>query len=175
MPVAVTTLAGASLMLVTGCLTMDEGYRAVDWKSMFLIAGMWPLGTAISTTGLATLVANRLVSFASGSGPLVIAGLMLLGATILNQIIAGQAAVPIMLAPIGLAIAQASGVDPRGMAMAVALGCSLAFPTPLGHPVNTLVMGSGGYSYRDYLRVGGPLTLLTAGVVLIGLHLFWHL
>ncbi|MGA2819609.1 MAG: SLC13 family permease [Anaerolineales bacterium] len=175
MPVAVTTLAGASLMLVTGCLTMDEGYRAVDWKSMFLIAGMWPLGTAISTTGLATLVANRLVSFASGSGPLVIAGLMLLGATILNQIIAGQAAVPIMLAPIGLAIAQASGVDPRGMAMAVALGCSLAFPTPVGHPVNTLVMGSGGYSYRDYLRVGGPLTLLTAGVVLIGLHLFWHL
>jgi di/tricarboxylate transporter len=175
MPVAVTTLAGASLMLVTGCLTMDEGYRAVDWKSMFLIAGMWPLGTAISTTGLATLVAHRLVSFASGSGPLVIAGLMLLGATILNQIIAGQAAVPIMLAPIGLAIAQASGVDPRGMAMAVALGCSLAFPTPVGHPVNTLVMGSGGYSYRDYLRVGGPLTLLTAGVVLIGLHLFWHL
>ncbi|MGA2111543.1 MAG: SLC13 family permease [Anaerolineales bacterium] len=175
MPLAVITLAGASLMLLTGCLSMDEGYRAVDWKSIFLIAGMWPLGTAISTTGLATLIASRLATLTSGSGPLVIAGLLLLGATILNQIIAGQAAVPIMLAPIGLAVAQASGADPRGMAMAVALGCSLAFPTPIGHPVNTLVMGSGGYSYRDYLKVGGPLTLLTAGVVLIGLHVFWHL
>jgi di/tricarboxylate transporter len=175
MPLAVTVLAGASLMIITGCLTMDEGYRAVDWKSIFLIAGMWPLGTAITTTGLATRVANQLMSLASGSGPLVIAGLLILGATVLNQIIAGQAAVPIMLAPIGLAIAQASGADPRGMAMAVALGCSLAFPTPVGHPVNTLVMGSGGYSYRDYLRVGGPLTLLAAVVILAGLHFFWHL
>jgi di/tricarboxylate transporter len=175
LPVSVMTLTGAVLMLLTGCLSMDDAYRSVEWKSVFLIAGMWPLGTAIASTGLASQVANGLLHLASGAGPLAMAGMLLLLATVLNQLIAGQAAVPIVLAPIGLALAQASGADARGLAMAVALGSSLAFLTPLGHPVNTLVMGSGGYTYRDYLRVGGPLTLVVLLVCLLGLHLFWNL
>ena len=175
LPVSIMTLAGAVLMLLTGCLSMDDAYRSVEWKSVFLIAGMWPLGTAITSTGLASQIADGLVRLSSGAGPLVMAGMLLLLATVLNQLIAGQAAVPIILAPIGLALAQASGADARGLAMAVALGSSLAFLTPLGHPVNTLVMGSGGYTYRDYLRVGGPLMLLVLLVCLLGLRLFWTL
>jgi di/tricarboxylate transporter len=175
LPVSVMTLTGAVLMLLTGCLSMDDAYRSVEWKSVFLIAGMWPLGTAITSTGLASQIADGLFRLSSGAGPLVMAGMLLLLATVLNQLIAGQAAVPIILAPIGLALAQTSGADARGLAMAVALGSSLAFLTPLGHPVNTLVMGSGGYTYRDYLRVGGPLTLLVLLVCLLGLRLFWNL
>jgi di/tricarboxylate transporter len=103
------------------------------------------------------------------------AAILMGAAVVLNQMIGGQTAVPIILAPIGIAAASATGADPRGMAMAVALGSSLAFLTPIGHPVNTLVMGSGGYTVRDYLRVGGPLTLIVLLVSLLGLHLFWNL
>jgi di/tricarboxylate transporter len=174
-PIAVITMTGAVAMLVTGCLSMDDAYRAVEWKAVFLIAGMWPLGTAITTSGLAGRMAEALTSVSSTVGPLGLAALLMVAMTVLNQIIAGQAAVPILMAPVGLAVAQAAGADPRGMAMAVALGASLAFLTPVGHPVNTLVMGSGGYAYRDYLRVGGPLTLLTFLVILVGLRLFWNL
>jgi di/tricarboxylate transporter len=175
LPVSVITLSGATLMLLTGCLSMDDAYRSVEWKSVFLIAGMWPLGTAIASTGLAGRIADGLAQLSAGAGTLAVAGSLLLVAAVLNQLIAGQAAVPIMLAPIGLALAQSSGADPRSLAMAVALGSSLAFLTPLGHPVNTLVMGSGGYTVRDYLRVGGPLTLIILLVCLLGLHLFWNL
>jgi di/tricarboxylate transporter len=174
-PVAVAALAGGALLLLTGCLSMDDGYRAIEWKAIFLIAGMWPLGAAITSTGLADVVANGLVRAAPGLGLLGITALLMVVATILNQVIAGQAAVPILLAPIGMSLAHALGADPRSIAMAVALGSSLGFLTPVGHPVNTLVMGPGGYSYRDYLRVGGPLTLLVLAVCLIGLHFVWHL
>jgi di/tricarboxylate transporter len=79
----------------------------------------------------------------------------------------------LVLAPLALAAAHLVGVDPRGMAMAVALGCSLAFPTPYGHPVNIMVMGPADYSFRDFVRVGMPLTVLVLSAILIGLHLFW--
>ncbi|MEW6568108.1 MAG: SLC13 family permease [Chloroflexota bacterium] len=174
-PIAVVTMSGALALLLTGCLTMDEAYRAVEWKAVFLVAGIWPLGTALTTTGLANRLASTLANVSGSAGPLALAALLMAAATVLNQLVGGQAVVPILLAPVALAVAQASGTDPRGMGMAVALGASLAFLTPVAHPVNTLVMGSGGYAYRDYLRVGGPLTLLTFLVILVGLRLFWNL
>jgi di/tricarboxylate transporter len=175
LPIPVITLTGAVLMLLAGCLSMDDAYRAVDWKALFLIAGMWPLGIAISSTGLAGFLGAALSSMSTSGASLLLAGVLIVVATLLKQLIAGQSAVPIILAPIGLAVASAIGADPRGMAMAIALGSSFAFLTPIGHPVNTLVMGSGGYTYRDYLRVGGPLTLVLFPICLLGLHLFWHL
>jgi len=175
MPVSLAALSGAALMLVTGCLTMDDAYRAVEWKAVFLIAGIWPLGIAMTTSGMAERVSGWLLHALGGVGPLGAAAVMMLAATVLNQLMGGQTAVPIVLAPIALAIAPSVGADPRAMAMAVALGSSLAFLTPIGHPVNTLVMGSGGYTVRDYLRVGAPLTLIVFGVALLGLYLIWGL
>jgi len=112
---------------------------------------------------------------AHGLPTLALAGLLLSGAGLLSQVIGGQVAVPILLAPIALAIAAETGTDPRSLAMAVALGSSLGFLTPVGHPVNTLVMGPGGYSSRDFVRVGGLLLLVTLPLILAGLHLFWNL
>jgi di/tricarboxylate transporter len=94
---------------------------------------------------------------------------------LLTNIMAGQAAAPIVLSPIGLAVAQASGTDPRMMLMAIALGCSLAFPTPIGHPVNLIVMGSAGYTFKDFFRVGWLLTLILIPTLLLGLRIFWGL
>jgi di/tricarboxylate transporter len=154
---------------------MDDAFRAVEWKAVFLIAGIWPLGIAMTSSGMADHLSGWMLHALGGAGPLVAAAVLMLTATVLNQVMGGQTAVPILLAPIALAIAPGLGADPRAMAMAVALGCSLAFLTPVGHPVNTLVMGSGGYSVRDYLRVGAPLTLIVFGVALLGLYFIWAL
>jgi len=175
LPVPVAALAGTSLLLLTGCVSMDDGYRAIEWKAIFLIAGMWPLGTALVSTGLADVAANGLLSLARGMPSLALAAILLVVAGALSQVIGGQVAVPILLAPIAVAIGHETGADPRGLAMAVALGSSLGFLTPVGHPVNTLVMGPGGYATRDFLRVGGVLLLILVPLILAGLHLFWNL
>jgi di/tricarboxylate transporter len=92
----------------------------------------------------------------------------------LTQVMSSQATA-VVLSPIALAAAQAMGVNPLTFAMAVALGCSTAFLTPLGHPVNMLVMGPGGYTFRDFLKAGLPLTLVTFAAVMIALPIFWPL
>jgi len=175
LPVSVASLAGAALLMLTRCVSMDDGYRAIEWKAIFLIAGMWPLGTALVSTGLADMAANALLGIAHGMPALALAAILLLAAGVLSQVIGGQVAVPILLAPIAVAIGYGTGADPRGLAMAVALGSSLGFLTPVGHPVNTLVMGPGGYSSRDFLRVGGLLLAILLPIILAGLHLFWKM
>jgi di/tricarboxylate transporter len=172
LPVAEISLVGALLMILTGCLSMDDAYRSIEWKAIFLIAGMWPLGIAIHSTGLADSLTKSILAGLAHSGPAWLAIGLLAGGLILAQLLGAQVA-SIVLTPIGLTMASIAGVDPRAIGMAVALGCSLAFLTPLGHPVNMLVMGSGGYSFRDYLKVGGPLTLIILVIVVIGLKVFW--
>ena len=167
-------LAGALMMVLSRVLDMDQAYRAVEWKSVFLIAGMLPLGTALTKTGAATLLSNALMVALGHNGMLILlAGLM--GLTILFTQVMNGPAVAAIMAPIGIQIAQTVSVDPRALAMAVALATSMAFITPLGHPVNVLVMGPGGYKFRDYAKVGILLTLVTFAVVLFFLPKFWSL
>lgn len=167
-------LGGAVVLLLLRLLTMEEAYQAIEWKSVFLVAGMLPLGMALTRTGAAALLADRLLLLLGPAGPLaVLAGLTLLAA-LLTQAMNG-AAVASVVAPMAIQAAQRLGVDPRALAMGVALGTSMAFATPLGHPVNVLVMGPGGYRFRDYLRVGLPLALLLLALVLLLLPLFWPL
>jgi len=173
LPVSIATLAGAAAMVLTGCLAMDEAYDAIDWKAIFLIVGLWPLSTAITNTGLADTIVQDFLIITSNAGPIIIVGAMLLLTMLLTNIMAGQSAAPIILAPIGITVAKASGIDPRAVLMAIALGCSMAFPTPIGHPVNIMVMSAGGYSFRDYLRIGGPLAIILFPIILLGLHFFW--
>ena len=174
LPVSIVVFAGAVLLILTGCLPMDDAYQAIEWKVVFLVAGMWPLSTAIRTTGLADLAVNALTSIAGSTSGLGAALILLLLALILTQITAGQVAA-LVLAPLALASAAQLGLDPRALGMAAALGCSLSFPTPFGHPVNLMVMTPGGYTFRDYLRVGLPLTVLVIAVILVGLRVFWGL
>jgi di/tricarboxylate transporter len=175
LPISLVSLAGAIAMILAGCLAMDEAYHAIDWKSIFLIAGLWPLGTAIQSSGLSDTLVNGLLHAAEHVSPLVLVGLLLVTTIVLANIMTGQAAAPIILAPIGLTIATATGSDPRMFLMAVALACSLVFSSPIGHPVNIIAMGSGGYTFRDFLRVGSLLTLLLFPAILLGLHFFWGL
>ncbi len=172
-PVAEVSLVGAILMVLAGCLTMDDAYRSIEWKAIFLIAGMWPLGIAIRSTGLADFFSQWLGGLSVYGSSMLAAALILIG-MFLTQFLGSQVA-SIILAPIGLTLAVSIGADPRAIGMAIALSCSLAFLSPLGHPVNILVMGSGGYTFRDYVKVGGPLTLIVLLIIMIGLKIFWGL
>lgn len=173
-PLALAVLLGALGMVLTGCLTMDEAYRGVEWRVVFLLAGMLPAGIALTRSGAAVWIGQLLVAALAGRGPLALAGGMLLLATLLAQVMSGQVTA-VVLAPIAIAAAERVGADPRAIAMAAALGCSMSFLTPTGHPVNVFVMGPGGYRFRDFLRVGLPLTLLLFATVLAVLPLFWPL
>jgi di/tricarboxylate transporter len=174
-PIALVSMAGAATMILAGCLSMDDAYQSIDWRAIFLIAGMWPLSTAIQSSGLSDQIVSGFLRIAANSSPLWLVMLLIFATMILTNIMAGQSATPIVLAPIGLAIAKATHTDPHLMLMAIALGCSLAFPTPIGHPVNVMVMGSGGYTFKDFFRVGWMLTLISIPAILIGLHFFWGL
>jgi di/tricarboxylate transporter len=172
LPIAQATFSAAVLMILFGCLDMSDAYHDVEWKTIFLIAGMLPLGLALASTGAAALAGTGLVSALGGLGPLALAAGLFWASTLLTQVIGGQVA-PVVLAPIAIAAAERVGADPRALAMAVALGCSTAFITPISHSANLLVMGPGGYRFKDYARVGLPLTLVLFAVLLPALAVFW--
>ena len=174
LPIAVAMMLGALAMVVTGCLTMDEAYRAVEWRVIFLIAGMLPVGIALMRSGVAEWLGQLLVAGLSTWGPLALAGGMLVLTVLLSQVMSGQVTA-VVLTPMAVAAAQQVGANPRAFAMAVAMGCGMVFMTPTAHPVNVFVMGPGGYKFRDFLRVGLPLTLLLCLTVLLVLPIFWPL
>jgi di/tricarboxylate transporter len=174
-PLVGEIMLGATVLTVlVKVLTMDQAYGAIEWRSVFLVAGMLPLGLAMTKSGAASLLADKLVTLLGPAGPLaLLAGLFLL-TTLLTQAMNG-AAVATVIAPIAIGTAQQTGLDPRSLAMAVALASSMAFLTPLGHPVNILVMGPGGYRFKDYLKAGWLVTLLIFAVVMLLLPVFWPL
>ncbi len=159
-------LSGAIGMILIGALTMDEAYRAVDWRSLFLVGGMLPTGIALTKTGGAALIANAILVRVEGHEHFVLLAALVLLTVLLTQVVNGVAAATV-LAPIGISAAQKLGMEPRAVALAIALASSMAFMSPLGHSVNIMVMGAGGYSFRDYARVGIPLTILLVVILLV--------
>lgn len=171
---AAVMLGGALAMMLTGILTTQQAYASISWKTVFLVAGMLPMGIALTKTSAAALMANGVVAALGSFGAMgLLAGLMLI--TILLVQAVNGAVVAAILAPIAINIAQQTGANPRALAMGVALATSMAFITPLGHAVNILVMSPGGYSFRDYMKVGLPLTIILFIVAMIFIPLFWSL
>ena len=168
--IAEIMLGGAVTMVLIRTLSMDQAYRAIDWRSLFLVAGMLPVGVALNKTGASTMFANGILSSFGGAGHLVLLTGFVLLTVALTQVINGAAAVTVV-APVAIITAQQVGMEPRSVAMAVAIGSSMAFMSPLGHSVNVMVMGAGGYTFRDYARVGVPLTILLVIFLLLILPL----
>ncbi len=171
-PIAIAAVAGVVLMVLTSCLTMEEAYQAIEWKAVFLIAGMLSLGIAMEQTGAARFLAEGMVGLVGGLGPLAVtAGLFLLAA-LASQVMPNPA-VAVLLAPIALNTASDLGISPYPLMMTVAVSASAAFLSPVGHSANILVMGPGGYRFIDYIKVGVPLTLVVLVVVLLVMPVFW--
>jgi di/tricarboxylate transporter len=167
-------LTGALAMVLARILSMEAAIQAVDFKVVFLVAGMLPMSLAMSKSGVASMLADGMIGLVGPLGSLgLLAGFIALAA-LLAQVVTG-AAVAGIVAPIAIHAAQQAGLDPRSVAMGVALATSMTFITPLGHPVNMLVVGPGGYRFRDYVRVGLPLALLIFAAILLLLPRIWPL
>jgi di/tricarboxylate transporter len=171
-PIAVAGLTGAALMVLVGCLSMEEAYRSIEWKVVFLIAGMLPLGAAIENTGLAQMAATALIAAVGDLGTRwVVAALFTV--TVLATQIVPTAALVVLMAPVALSTASTLGISPHLLMMTVAISASASFASPLSHPAHLLVMGPGGYRFTDYAKVGVPLTLVVILVSVWLLPVLW--
>nr|WP_208294607.1 SLC13 family permease [Nitratidesulfovibrio liaohensis] len=171
-PIAIAALTGAAIMVVTRCLSMEEAYRAIEWKVVFLVASMLPLGVAIQKTGAAQMGAEAVVAMVGDMGPRwVVAALFAI--TVLGTQIIPTAALVVLMTPVALSAAASLDISPHLLMMTVAIAASASFASPLSHPAHLLVMGPGGYRFTDYVKVGVPLTLVTMLVAVWLLPLLW--
>jgi di/tricarboxylate transporter len=167
-------LMGALAMVLTGILRMDEAYQAIEWKSVFLIAGILPLGVAMETTGTAALIAEQITGLLGGLGPrAVLIGIFILTA-LLTEVISNAAAT-VLVAPIAIDTALSLDASPYTFVLAVVIAASTSFLMPIGHQVNVLVFGPGGYRFSDYTKVGVWLNLIILLLVALVLPLIWPL
>lgn len=174
LPLPIAAIAGAAIMVLTGCLSMDEAYRQIDWRTVFLIAGMLPLGTALEQSGTAEFLAAGIISLLGDLGPYaLLAGLFIL-ASATSQIMPNPV-VAVLMAPIALNTAVILNLSPYALMIVVAIAASASFMSPVGHPANVMVMGPGGYRFKDYVKIGLPLTCVVLIVTLLVLPIFWPL
>ena len=162
------------LYIVTGMLRVREIYEQIDWPVIVLLGAMMPVGTAMETTGTTTALVQGLLHVFGGVSPVVMLVVVFVVTMLVSDII-NNAATALIMAPIALTLAQQLQVNPDTFLMAVAIGASCAFLTPIGHQSNTLVMAPGGYQFSDYWRMGLPLEIV---IVVIGVPLllfFWPL
>jgi di/tricarboxylate transporter len=171
-PIVVSALAGAVLMVVTGCLKPTEVYESVQWDVVFLLAGVIPLGLAMERTGGADFLAALVVESSASLPVVLVLGLMYVVTALLTNVISNNASVVLMI-PVAFEIALSVGGDPFAFVLAVTFAASTAFMTPVGYQTNLFVYGPGGYRFTDYLRVGTPLQLLFAVVTTAGIAVIY--
>ncbi len=167
---------GCAVILMTGIGVIQprELYDAIDWPVIILLASMIPIGDALQTTGLTTVIAEAIAGFSAQYGA-VAALLVVFISTMLATDILNNAATVVIMAPIGAGVAAVLGANPDTFLMAVAIGGSCAFLTPIGHQNNTLIMGPGGYNFGDYWRMGLPLQVIIVLTAIPLLVYFWPL
>ena len=168
-------LALAALgMVLSSIVPLRDLYDSIDWPVIVLVAAMIPIGGALETTGATVLITNGILGLSSGYSPIVVLALLFIVTMTLSDLM-NNVATAVMMAPIGIGLAQALGANPDSFLMAVAVSSSCAFLTPIGHKNNALVMGPGGYQFGDYWRVGLPLEILIVIVALPMILWVWPL
>jgi di/tricarboxylate transporter len=169
-PLVIAFLLAAVAMILGGAITLREAYDGVEWPVIVLLGAMIPLGGALETTGATHLVAASILSISTS--PTAVLALLLIVTMTLSDVM-NNAATAVMLAPIAAAVAEELQVDADPLLMAVAVGASCAFLTPVGHQNNTLILGPGGYRFGDYWRVGLPLEILIVAIAVPLIPVIW--
>ena len=172
--VSAAMFIAALSMVLTGALTMDEAYQAVEWKSIFLIASMLPLGMAMENTGTAQLLADQIILAVGGMGVMAVLVGIYIMTSLLTEVMSNAAAT-VLAVPIAIDAALELGANPHSFVIAVVIAASTSFLMPVGHQVNVLVYGPGGYRFGDYTKVGLLLNLLLLLVIVWLLPLVWPL
>ena len=165
-PAVTAVLLAAAVMVLTGCLTMEEGYTNINWQGVVLIAAMLPMATALEKTGGMSLVANGLTTSLGQFGPLALMAGLFIITTVFSQFISNTAAT-VLIAPIAYQVAVSLDLRPHAFLMVIAMAASASFATPIASPNNTLVLGPGGYRFSDFVKVGIPLQILIMLATLI--------
>lgn len=173
-PILVTALVGCVLMVVTGCLKMNELHQSIRLDVIFLLAGVIPLGLILERTGAAQLLAQLAVQSAAYVPPLIVLGIFYLMAMLLTELISNNATVVVMV-PVAVATATTLGLDPKTFILAIMFAASTSFSTPVGYQTNTMIYGPGGYKFLDFVKVGVPLNLLLAIVTPLYIYFIWGL
>jgi di/tricarboxylate transporter len=172
LPIFTAALIGAVGMVLSGCITMEQAYRAIDWKIIFLLGGIIPLGLAMEQSGAARLLTDSLLNSITGWGPLVVLATLYLVTAVLTETMSNNAAA-VLLAPIALSLASAMNVDPRPFLVAITFAASTSFATPIGYQTNTMIFAPGGYRFTDYTRIGGPLNVIFWILAVLLIPLIW--
>jgi di/tricarboxylate transporter len=172
LPISVAAPAGVIGLILTGCVSTEEAYTAINWKIIMLLVGVLPLGTAIDKTGAGAMIAEGMITLLSDFGPVALMSGFYLLTTLITAIISTNASVA-LLAPIAFEVAGQIGVNPEPLVLAVSYAACLTFITPFGHHANTLVFGSGHYQFTDFTKVGLPLNIIFWIVATIFIPIVW--
>ncbi|CAN5781370.1 SLC13 family permease [soil metagenome] len=173
-PILVTAIAGCVLMVVTGCLRVDELHESIRWDVIFLLAGMIPVGVMLERTGAALLLANLASDSATYVPPIAILFIFYGLTMLMTELISNNAAVVLMV-PVGVPAAITLGVDPTAIVLAIMFAASASFATPIGYQTNAMVYGIGGYKFTDFFKVGGGLNLLLLIATPLYIYFLWGL
>lgn len=171
-PIAIAALLGAVAMALAGCLRADDIYESIDWRIIILLAGLMPLGVAMSQTGAAEFIVQNTIGLVRDAGPLVVLAALYLMALLLTEFMSNAAAA-VLLTPIGMSTARMMDVDPTPFLVAVTFAASTSFATPVGYQTNTMVYNAGGYRFVDFLKVGLPLNLIFWALGVTFIPVFW--
>lgn len=171
-PILHTAIAGCVALILTRCLSVEQAYVAVDWKVIFLLAGILPLGVAMQNSGAAKLIADNTLGLVANMGPHVVLAVLYLLTALLTETMSNNASA-VLLAPIAITISKEMDVDAKPFLMAVCFAASTSFATPVGYQTNTMVYHPGGYRFTDYMKVGIPLNLIFWGLAVVFIPIFW--
>jgi len=170
---SIAMMSGAIGMLLTGVLNMDEAYKAINWKTIFVTACLIPLGWSMDSTGAATWLAQEVLAHMGGASTWVLQ-LALAVLTLLFSQVMSNVGATVMMVPVAISVAVATGGNPSAYAMIIAISSSNTFLISSGHPALMMVTGPGGYSSRDFLRAGIPLTLVVLAITLVTINLIFR-
>jgi len=173
-PIVLIALGAAVFVLVTRCIDPSEAYQSIEWKVLFLIIGMLGLGQALQFSGVAELLAAKVVESTRGMDPRILIALFYLLAAVLTEMVSNNA-VAALLTPLGIIVGIQLGVDPKPFIAAVMFGSSASFATPIGYQTNTFVYGAGGYKFGDFFKAGFPLAIILWIVASILIPVIWPL
>lgn len=168
---SIALLAGALGMILTNIIPADRAYEAVDWRTVFLLSGLIPLGTAFETTGTAAYIANTVLGMAGNPTPLVLMLIISILASFFS-LVASNVGATVLMIPLAMNMAVSVGADPLIAALVVAVSASNTFILPT-HQVNAMIMRPGGYRTKDYIKAGLGMTFLYTVVLMICIKLFF--